>query len=187
METNNVFTSEAYLNIMKKLNEQRRLISQEEMIMIQDWHKALMSYFNNIKTGFVCVNDFLYVKVDNINSGIYDVRHIDDVVNSPVHWFNLQGLVLNRHGSTINSCFKMSIKLTINGNIRECDETEFRQIVNEICEKVFDNTEENFNKQFNNYTSFFFENLLFKYKDYFDDKVIEFVKKLENKFDELDT
>jgi hypothetical protein len=81
----------------------------------------------------------------------------------------------------------MSIKLTINGNIRECDETEFRQIVNEICEKVFDNNEENFNKQFNNYTSFFFENLLFKYKDYFDDKVIEFVKKLENKFDELDT
>ena len=173
-----VFNTNKYENILQELNAQRKKISEEETIVFQDWHKALNNFFKNVKTGFVCVNETFYIKIENIETGIMD--HLLDNA-TPIQWYKLYGLRITPCRRTIYTCFSECYKIKINDTIRECDENEFKNKLNEVSKIVFNNTPENFNLQFKSYTSSFYNNILFKYKEYFDDSIVDFVKKLENK------
>lgn len=171
------FNAIKYETILQDLNEQRKKIAEEEAIVFQDWHKALNNFFKNVKTGFVCVNETFYIKIEDIQTGI--MNHLLDNA-TPIQWYKLYGLRITPCRRTIYSCFSECYKIKINDTIRECDENEFKNKLNEVSKIVFNNTPENFNLQFKSYTSSFYDKILFKYKEYFDDSIVDFVKKLEN-------
>ena len=177
METN-IFTSETYLNIKQKLDEQREKIVEEEMLAIKDWHNSLNNFFAKNSTGFVCINDIFYVKIDDIK---YSLMKNPTKGESPLNWYNISGLRINSKARTIYSCFSLQTKIKMNDRIRICDENEFKSKLKEISENVFNDTPENFDLQFKHYTTFFYDDILFQYKEYFDDSVVKFVKKLEHK------
>ena len=178
MVTNNIFANETYLNIIKKLDEQREKIVEEEMLVIKDWHNSLNNFFAKNSSGFVCINDDFYVKINDIK---YSLMNNPTRGESPLNWYYIYGLRINLKAKTIFNGFSLQTKINMNDTIRICDENEFKSKLKEISENVFNDTPENFDLQFKHYTTFFYDDILFQYKEYFDDSVLKFVKKLEHK------
>ena len=171
-----------FISIKKDLEEQRFRISEEELLFLKDWHNYLNNFFGD-NGGYVVYGD-KYIKYNNIISGIVPMNGISNTNNYPLNWYRLNGIVVNINAKNINDCFSQCCEIKIDETpIRICTKKEFEDNLKIVCKKLFFDSEENVEFQYQNYTSNFYRYILLKNKDLFPDYVFNFVNKLEKLLD----
>lgn len=178
-----MLNNKKYLNLQTDFEEQRKKIALEEFLMLKDWHNHLNNFFNN-SDGYILVESGIYVKFENILSGVMPTDGISKHNNYPLHWYRLKGIAMNVSGNTIDECFQRyyDVKLD-NKEIKYCSKQEFEDNFKKICERIFSEENDNFEFQYKKYTSKFYENILYQYEDMFPDYVFDFVIRLEERLD----
>ena len=180
-----MFDNSVFLKIKENLNEQRKKIYEEEYLLFNDWINNLNLFLGDDKNGFLIVNDSIYIKYDSIDSKIFNTFNISE---PPLYYYRLYGLTVSDSGKSIDTTFSHCISINIKDKIKKCTEKEFFTQLNMCCEKIFNNSEENFNFQYKCYTSRFYDYIL-KSHDYFKlfpDYVHDFLNKLEERYNQED-
>ena len=178
-----MFDNKNYIELSKEIAEKRKELLDEEYCLLRRWQVNLDFYLKDVD--YILINDCIWIKIDKIESGTVRLgKNLMDKHKNP-SWYRISGLVVfDDDTNEINRSFAPGQSINITDTVKKIDEETFNQAFQERCEKVFADTEKNFEIQYSYYHSRFNDYVLEKYPGLFPQYAHDFVNRLEKKLDE---
>lgn len=170
-----VDTKQQYDAIMEQLRELRN----KEYDCLRSWTDELKFYIDDVPTSYFLLNGNTYIMKTDFTAGVVKS-------GAPIHWARIEGLIIHDGEDTICDSFSNCVNIRIGDTLERICLSDYSDAFYRVCFRVFADTEENFNYQYENYPFRFMSYIYEQFNSKFSKKADEFCKRLQKKLDDED-
>lgn len=177
----NKFESNEYRRKRNAILSQISSLNEDYYECMHEWEHDLKTFIDEFPTQYYKINDKIYVQKKKFSSGVVK-QGGEHTVKLPISWARFEGIVVYKDKETIADSFGTCVSIKPGDTVEPIDGNNFIEVFDPVCSRVFADTKENFELQYENFP-FGFYRTLEDYPDTFPKTAHKFVEKLECELD----
>lgn len=163
-----------YDDIMKQLSE----LYNKEYDCLKLWIDQLNTFVNDNPTQYFVLNGNIHIMKLDFSASVINKKN-----DKSIYWARFDGIVLYDNEDAIDDSFKHHITIKPGDTLERCSVHDYTKTFSNICNRVFANTDKNFEYQYQHYPFNFIRHVLEDKPEYFPQEAIQFCERLEIELD----
>lgn len=170
------FNGNRFTEILNNIEARKKALNEEEYLMWVTWKNELTGYFNGDSHQYYVVNDTVYVFVEETDFAVVKTNGFE---KDTIRWFRLKGVSLKTTENVLACAIKNFCPISFNDTIKPCSKEEFFDALDKTIDSLCCDEVENVQRQMDAYP-FYLIKLVAERSSFFNDKLKNFLKKLNS-------